>query len=196
LKTLKVEEALDDPDWVMAMQEELNNLTRNEVWELVERPKQNVMGTKWVFRNKQDEHDVVTRNKARLVAHGFIQIEGLDFDETYAPVARLESIHILLAYFSDSPIPPPIDITKILSSLPGQQPAAWRCLCLPQPTSHGDHREGQSLHLGFIVPIWMSIVVVVVVVYSGGRQCQQCRHGLISLVFPFFYQLMVHSSRQ
>ena len=98
LEPLKVEEALDDPDWVMAMQEELNNFTRNEVWELVERPKQNVIGTKWVFINKQDEHGVVTRNKAMLVAQGFTQIEGLDFGETYAPVARLESIQILLAY--------------------------------------------------------------------------------------------------
>ena len=82
----------------MAMHEELNNFTRNEVWELVERPKQNVIGTKWVFRNKQDEHGVVTRNKARLLAQGFTRIEGLDFGETYAPVARLESIRILLAY--------------------------------------------------------------------------------------------------
>jgi hypothetical protein len=82
----------------MAMQEELNNFTRNEVWSLVERPKQNVIGTKWVFQNKQDENGVVTRNKARLVAQGFTQIEGLDFDEIYAPVARLESICILLAY--------------------------------------------------------------------------------------------------
>jgi hypothetical protein len=98
LEPLKVEEALDDPDWVMAMQEELNNFTRNEVWSLVERPKQNVIGTKWVFSNKQDEHGVVTRNKARLVAQGFTQIEGLDFGETYAPVARLESIRILLAF--------------------------------------------------------------------------------------------------
>jgi hypothetical protein len=88
----KVEEAIDDEDWMIAMQEELNNFTRNEVWTLVERPKQNVIGTKWVFRNKQDEHGVVTRNKARLVAQGFTQIEGLDFGETYAPVARLESI--------------------------------------------------------------------------------------------------------
>ena len=54
LEPLKVEEALDDLDWVMAMQEKLNNFTRNEVWELVERPKQNVIGTKWVFRNKQE----------------------------------------------------------------------------------------------------------------------------------------------
>jgi hypothetical protein len=80
------------------MQEELNNFKRNEVWSLVERPKQNVVGTKWMFRNKQDEHGVVTRNKARLVAKDYSQVEGLDFDETFAPVARLESICILLAY--------------------------------------------------------------------------------------------------
>jgi hypothetical protein len=65
---------------------------------LVLRPNQNVVGTKWVFRNKQDEHGEVTRNKARLVAKGYSQVEGLDFDETYAPVARLESIRILLVY--------------------------------------------------------------------------------------------------
>jgi hypothetical protein len=51
-----------------------------------------------VFRNKQDEHRVVTRNKARLVAKGYAQVAGLDFEETFAPVARLESIRILLAY--------------------------------------------------------------------------------------------------
>jgi hypothetical protein len=64
------------------MQEELNNFTRNEVWSLVERPKKNMIGTKWVFRNKQDEHGVVTWNEARLVAQGFTQIEGIDFGET------------------------------------------------------------------------------------------------------------------
>jgi hypothetical protein len=83
---------------VLAMQEELNNFKRNEVWSLVPRPKQNVMGTKWVFRNKQDEHRVVTRNKARLVAKGYAQVACLDFEETFAPMARLESIRILLAY--------------------------------------------------------------------------------------------------
>jgi hypothetical protein len=56
------------------------------------------VGTKWVFRNKQDEHGVVTRNKARLVAKGYAQVAGLDFEETFAPMARLESIRILLAY--------------------------------------------------------------------------------------------------
>jgi hypothetical protein len=79
--------------------EELNNFTRNQVWELVERPKNyNVIGTKWVFRNKQNEDGIVMRNKARLVAQGYTKVEGLDFGETYAPVARLEAIQILLAY--------------------------------------------------------------------------------------------------
>jgi hypothetical protein len=98
IEPFRVEEALQDPDWVLAMQEELNNFKRNEVWSLVPRPKQNVVGTKWVFHNKQDEHGVVTRNKARLVAKGYDQVVGLDFEETFAPMARLESIRILLAY--------------------------------------------------------------------------------------------------
>jgi hypothetical protein len=68
------------------------------VWSLIERPKQNIVGIKWIFRNKQDEHGVVTRNKVRFVAKGYSQVEGLKFDETFAPVARLESIRMLLAY--------------------------------------------------------------------------------------------------
>jgi hypothetical protein len=64
----------------------------------VPRPKQNVIGTKWVFRNKQDEYRVVTRNKAILVAKGYAQVEGLDFEEIFAHVDRLESIRILLPY--------------------------------------------------------------------------------------------------
>jgi transposase InsO family protein len=96
IEPYRVEDALRDSDWVLAMQEELNNFTRNEVWHLVLR--QNVVGTKWVFRNKQDEHGVMKRNKARLMVKGYSQVKGLDFGETYAPVARLESIRILLAY--------------------------------------------------------------------------------------------------
>jgi hypothetical protein len=80
------------------MQEELNNFERNQVWILVERPNTNVIGTKWVFQNKQDENGVVTRNKARFVTKGFTQVEGLGFEETYAPVAKLEAIRMLLAF--------------------------------------------------------------------------------------------------
>jgi hypothetical protein len=66
-----IEDALCDSDWVVAMQEELNNFKRNEIWSLVERPKLNIVGTKWVFRNKQDEHGVVIRNKAQLMPKDF-----------------------------------------------------------------------------------------------------------------------------
>jgi hypothetical protein len=96
----KVFEALEDPDWLDAMHEELNNFKRNNVWVLVEKEREgrNVIGTKWIFKNKQVEHGIIVRNKARLVAQGFSQVEGIDFGETYAPVALLESIRILLAY--------------------------------------------------------------------------------------------------
>jgi hypothetical protein len=96
----KVFEALEDPNWMDAMLEELNNFKRNNVWVLVDKPREyrNMIGTKWIFKNKQDEHGIVVRNKARLVAQGFSQVEGIDFRETYAPVALLESIRILLAY--------------------------------------------------------------------------------------------------
>ncbi|GKC94458.1 retrovirus-related pol polyprotein from transposon TNT 1-94, partial [Tanacetum coccineum] len=94
-----VNEALGDESWIVAMQEELNQFIANDVWELVRQPKNmTIIGTKWVFRNKLDENGVVSRNKARLVAQGYNQQEGIDYDETYAPVARLESIRILLAY--------------------------------------------------------------------------------------------------
>jgi hypothetical protein len=97
-KSKKVDEALQDESWIAAMHEELQEFTINNVWILVPRPPDhNVIGTKWIFKNKWDEHGIVVRNKARLVVQGYSQIEGVDFDETFAPVARLESIRILLS---------------------------------------------------------------------------------------------------
>ena len=81
------------------MHDELNQFSRNNVWDIMPRPLDNsVIGTKWISRNKMDESGNVIRNKARLVAQGYSQEEGIDFDETYAPVARLESIRLLLAF--------------------------------------------------------------------------------------------------
>ena len=83
------------------MQEELNQFELNNVWELVNRPdprKHNIIGTKWIYRNKQDENGLVVRNKARLVAQGYTQVEGIDFNETFAPIARLEAIRIQAQY--------------------------------------------------------------------------------------------------
>ncbi|GJZ71503.1 retrovirus-related pol polyprotein from transposon TNT 1-94 [Tanacetum coccineum] len=94
-----VNETLGDKCWIVAMQEELNQFVANDVLELVPQPtNMTIIGTKCVFRNKLDENGIVSQNKARLVAQGYNQQEGIDYDETYAPVARLESIRILLAY--------------------------------------------------------------------------------------------------
>nr|CAD40731.2 OSJNBa0072D21.17 [Oryza sativa Japonica Group]CAE05285.2 OSJNBa0084N21.3 [Oryza sativa Japonica Group] len=94
-----VSHALTDESWINAMHEELENFDRNKVWTLVEPPSgHNIIGTKWVFKNKQNEDGLIVRNKARLVAQGFTQVEGLDFDETFVPVARIEAIRLLLAF--------------------------------------------------------------------------------------------------
>jgi hypothetical protein len=88
-----------DSTWVNAMHEELENFERNQVFTLVEPPRDvNMIGTKRGFKNKHGEDGEVVRNKTRLVAKGFSQVEGLDFREIFAPVARLEAIRILLAF--------------------------------------------------------------------------------------------------
>ncbi|GJR21913.1 putative ribonuclease H-like domain-containing protein, partial [Tanacetum coccineum] len=97
----RVSKALSDPAWVEAMQEELLQFKLQNVWVLVDLPKgHRAIGTKWVYRNKKDERGIVVRNKARLVAQGHTQEEGIDYDEVFAPVARIEAIRIFLAYAS------------------------------------------------------------------------------------------------
>ncbi|GJS56836.1 retrovirus-related pol polyprotein from transposon TNT 1-94 [Tanacetum coccineum] len=97
----KVIQALEDPSWIEAMQEELLQFQLQKVWTLVNLPNgKRAIGTKWVFRNKKDERGIVVRNKARLVAQGYTQEEGIDYDEVFAPVARMEAIRLFLAYAS------------------------------------------------------------------------------------------------
>ncbi|KAL0549238.1 hypothetical protein IC582_013719 [Cucumis melo] len=83
------------------MQEELNQFERNKDWELVPRPSNtSIIETKWGFRNKMDENGNIIRNKARLVAQGYCKEEDVDYKETFAPIARLEAIRMLLAFSS------------------------------------------------------------------------------------------------
>jgi hypothetical protein len=91
--------ALSDHNWVNSMHEELENFERNQVWELVDPPPGcKPIGTKWVWKNKEGEKGEVVRNNSRLVARGFNQKEGIYYEETFALVARLEAIRILLAF--------------------------------------------------------------------------------------------------
>ena len=72
---------------------------RNKVWHLIPCPNDRiVIGTRWVFKNKRDEEGNVIRNKARLVVKGYNKMEGVDYDKTFAPVARLEAMRLLIAY--------------------------------------------------------------------------------------------------
>ncbi|GJV02113.1 putative ribonuclease H-like domain-containing protein [Tanacetum coccineum] len=97
----KVIHTLKDPSWIDAMQEELLQFKLQEVWTLVDLSHgKRAIGTKWVFRNKKDGRGIVIRNKARLVAQGYTQEEGIDYDEVFAPVARIEAIRLFLAYAS------------------------------------------------------------------------------------------------
>jgi hypothetical protein len=87
------QEASKEELWNKAMDEELDQIEKNDTWELVPRTNnKNVIGTKWVFRNKLNEDGQITRNKTILVREGYAQVEGIDFEETFSPVSRMEAI--------------------------------------------------------------------------------------------------------
>ena len=93
----RVKETLLDEFWVNATQEVLEQFSRNHIWTLVIQPNhKNVIATKQIFKNKTDKFGNIARNEVRLVAQGYTQVKGVDFDETFALVARLESIRLLL----------------------------------------------------------------------------------------------------
>ncbi|GKE14211.1 putative ribonuclease H-like domain-containing protein, partial [Tanacetum coccineum] len=97
----KVIQALKDPSWIEAMQDKLLQFKLQQVWTLLDLPYgKRAIGTKWVYRNKKDERGIVIRNKARLVAHGYTQEEGIYCDEVITPVAKIEAIRLFLDYAS------------------------------------------------------------------------------------------------
>nr|GFC65057.1 retrovirus-related Pol polyprotein from transposon TNT 1-94 [Tanacetum cinerariifolium] len=99
IEPANVAEALRDVNWVSAMQEELDQFARLKVWRLFPRPEgKTIIKTKWIFKIKKDESSLVTQNKARLVSVGYSQQEGIDYDETFAPIARIKAIRLFLAY--------------------------------------------------------------------------------------------------
>ncbi|GKA67546.1 putative ribonuclease H-like domain-containing protein [Tanacetum coccineum] len=101
LEPTSIAKALEDPDWVAAMQEEMQQFINQQVWKLVPLPNgKHAIGTKWILKNKRDARGIVVRNKARLVAQGHRQEEGIDYDEVFAPVARIEAIRLFLAFAS------------------------------------------------------------------------------------------------
>nr|GEY54292.1 retrovirus-related Pol polyprotein from transposon TNT 1-94 [Tanacetum cinerariifolium] len=101
-----IKETMADYAWIEAMQGELYQFDRLQVWELVDKPfGKSVIRLKWLWKNRKDEDQTVIRNKARLVAKGYAQEEGIDFEESFAPVARLEAVRIFIAYAAHKSFP-------------------------------------------------------------------------------------------
>nr|GEY25452.1 hypothetical protein [Tanacetum cinerariifolium] len=93
-----IKEAMADSAWIESMSEELHQFDRLDVWELVDRPLcKNVINMKWLWK-KHDKDNTIIRNKSRLVAKGYAQKEGVDFEESFTPVARLEAVRLFIAY--------------------------------------------------------------------------------------------------
>ena len=92
------DQAKGEESWQRAMQEEMSSIQENNTWSLVNLPDgQRAIGLKWVFKVKKDSNGAVVKHKARLVAKGYVQQQGIDFKEVFAPVARMESVRLLIA---------------------------------------------------------------------------------------------------
>ena len=120
-----------DANWHRAMLEEMRAIEDNGTWELVDPPAGcRPIGLKWVYKVKRDERGAIVKYKARLVARGFVQREGIDFEEVFAPVARMESVRLLLAMAAGLACPPP-----------------RRQVCVPQRRACGDGLRQASSRL-------------------------------------------------
>nr|GEX93890.1 retrovirus-related Pol polyprotein from transposon TNT 1-94 [Tanacetum cinerariifolium] len=101
-----IKKAMANSVWIEAMHDELYQFDRLDVYELVDRPLcKNVINMKWLWKNKRDEENTVIRNKACLVAKGYGQKEGINFEESFAPVARLEAVRLFVMYVAHKSFP-------------------------------------------------------------------------------------------
>ncbi|GJU35063.1 retrovirus-related pol polyprotein from transposon TNT 1-94 [Tanacetum coccineum] len=106
IKPKNIKEAMLDHSWIESMQDELNQFKRLDVWELVECTiGRNIIIVKWIWKNKTDAENTIIQNKSRLVAKGYGQEEGIDFEESFEPVARLEAVRIFVAYAAHKNFP-------------------------------------------------------------------------------------------
>nr|GEU53285.1 hypothetical protein [Tanacetum cinerariifolium] len=145
-----IKEVMADSAWIEAMQEELHQFDRLQVWELVDKTfGKTVIKLKWLWKNKKDEEQTVIRNKARLVAKGYAQEEGIDFEESFAPVARLEAVQIFIAYAAHKSFPIyQMDVKTTFLNGPlkeEQAPKAWYDELLKFLTSKG-FTKGLQIH--------------------------------------------------
>nr|GEU47505.1 Gag-Pol polyprotein [Tanacetum cinerariifolium] len=128
--------------------EELHQFDRLDVWELVDRPLcKNVINMKWLWKNKRDEENTVIQNKSRLVAKGYAQKEGIDFEESFAPVARLEAVRLFIAYDEevyvnqpDGFVDPyhPDKVYRLKKALYGLKQAPSACNTIPNPKGEAE----------------------------------------------------------
>nr|GFB24019.1 hypothetical protein [Tanacetum cinerariifolium] len=135
-----IKEAMANSAWIESMQEELHQFDRLDVWELVDRPlRTNVINLKWLWKNKRDEENTVIRNKSRLVAKGYAQKEGVDFEESFAPVARLEAEEVYINQ-PDGFVDPyhPDKVYRLKKALYGLKQAPRACIGTPMATKHLD----------------------------------------------------------
>ncbi|GKC25649.1 retrovirus-related pol polyprotein from transposon TNT 1-94 [Tanacetum coccineum] len=100
IKPKNIKEAMPDHSWIESMQDEMHQFQRLDVWKLVPRPaNRNIIAVKW-FRMNKDAENTVIRNKSRLVAKGYCQEDGIDFEESFTSIARLEAVRMFIAYAS------------------------------------------------------------------------------------------------
>ncbi|GJS32868.1 retrovirus-related pol polyprotein from transposon TNT 1-94 [Tanacetum coccineum] len=127
--------------WVEAMQEELHQFDRLDVWELVDGPLcKNVINMKWLWKNRSDKKNTVIRNKARLVAKGYAQKEGIDFEESFAPVVQLEDVRLFVVYAAHkSFLVYQMDVKIAFPYGPLKEETAIAISCNPVQHSHTKH---------------------------------------------------------